>query len=104
MNTQETIQRKLHEGMPLSHLSIENESHMHNVPPDSESHFRLVVVTENFTGLNLVARHRTVNKLLKEELSGSIHALALHTFTPEEWQQRGETASASPACRGGSSA
>ncbi len=104
MQIQTTIERKLQQGMPVNHLSVENESHMHNVPADSETHFRVVIVSEGFSDKNLVARHRTVNKLLADELKGGVHALALHTFTPEEWQKRGASANASPACRGGSSA
>jgi BolA protein len=46
-----------------------------------------------------VARHRLVNKILAEELD-VIHALALHTMTPQEWQQKG-AAPQSPPCMGG---
>lgn len=102
MNTQDTIHKKLSNGLPNIHLDIQNESHMHNVPPDSESHFRVVVVSDQFSDMKLLARHRTINKLLEQELSGSIHALALHTYTPEEWKLRGESATASPECKGGS--
>jgi len=49
----------------------------------------------------LVARHRMVNKVLEEELKGSIHALALHTMTMEEWFEKGKAAE-SPPCEGGS--
>lgn len=101
MSTQEIIQQKICTELSNIHLDIQNESHMHNVPSGSESHFRVVVVSEEFADMNLLTRHRTINKILKEELSGSIHALALHTFTPQEWQQRGESATNSPECRGG---
>lgn len=102
MSTQTTIEQKLTSALVHSHLDIQNESHMHNVPPGSESHFRVVVVSDEFAELKLLARHRKINAILKDELAGSIHALALHTFTPDEWQKRGESASSSPECRGGS--
>ena len=102
MSTQDIIQQKLGSGLAYSHLDIQNESHMHNVPPGSESHFRVVVVSEEFAELKLLARHRRINAILKDELAGSVHALALHTFTPDEWQERGESATPSPECRGGS--
>lgn len=102
MSTQDIIEQKLSSALAHSHLDIKNESHMHNVPPDSESHFRVVVVSEEFEALKLLARHRKINAILKEELAGSIHALALHTYTPDEWQKRGESANSSPECRGGS--
>jgi len=104
MTTEQLIHQKLSTGMDCSFLDISNESHMHNVPKDSESHFRVVIVSAQFSGKALLARHRSVNKLLADELAGSVHALALHTFTPDEWTERGETATPSPACKGGSSA
>ena len=102
MTTQETIEAKVSAGLNCSFLDLTNESHLHNVPPGSESHFRLVVVSNEFDAKTLISRHRTVNKLLQEELEGSVHALALHTFTTEEWQKRGESAQQSPDCMGGS--
>ena len=102
MTTQDTIEQKVSAGLDCTLVNLTNESHMHNVPPGSESHFRLVVVSEAFDSLNLVARHRTINKLLQEELAGPVHALALHTYTPAEWQERQQQAPDSPDCLGGS--
>lgn len=98
---QERIRERLTAGLACSHLEIDNESHKHRVPPGSESHFRLVIVSEDFGGHRLVARHRLVNRLLREELAGQVHALALHTFTEAEWRQRHGDAPMSPPCRGG---
>ena len=103
MSVQTLIQSKIETALRPSVLEVENESHMHSGPA-AESHFRLVIVSENFASKNLLARHRIINKLLAEELSTGVHALAMHTFTPEEWTERGETAATSPACRGGSAA
>lgn len=83
------------------HLDVINESDQHNVPPGSESHFKLVIVSDTFEGQGLVARHRSVNKLLGAQLEGPVHALGLHTHTAEEWAARGGTVPASPPCRGG---
>ncbi|GAA3536793.1 BolA family protein [Zobellella aerophila] len=102
MSIQTTIEQKINQAFAPEHMELINESHMHNVAPGSETHFKLVLVTEQFVGLRLLARHRAVNQLLAEELAGGVHALALHTLTPAEWQARGGVP-ASPACRGGSS-
>lgn len=75
---------------------------MHNVPPGSESHFKVTVVSSEFNEKMLVARHRMVNKLLTDELAGSLHALSLHTLTPEEWQEKNGEIRKSPPCMGGS--
>lgn len=82
-------------------MEVENESHMHNVPPDSETHFKITLVSETFAGLMPVKRHQTVYALLADELSGPVHALALHLYTPEEWQKRQGSRPDSPHCRGG---
>jgi len=100
MNRQETITQKLTQAFSPEHLEVINESHMHNVPEGSESHFKVVLVSDAFKGKLPVARHRMVNKILEDELNGKIHALALHTKTMEEWFEKGN-APESPPCLGG---
>jgi BolA protein len=102
MTTQETIQQKLQTAFSPMHLEVINESDNHNVPAGSESHFKVVLVSKAFEGESLVARHRQVNKLLADELQGGVHALALHTMTPEDWFNQGGTVRQSPECLGGS--
>ncbi|MEP5766625.1 MAG: BolA/IbaG family iron-sulfur metabolism protein [Halieaceae bacterium] len=104
MNIQPSIEQKLVNALTPSHLEVLNESNQHNVPPNSETHFKLVIVAAGFTGQRQVARHQSVYKLLAEELAGPVHALALHTYSPEEWAQRQAAAPDSPACLGGSKA
>ncbi|MCJ2377804.1 transcriptional regulator BolA [Vibrio sp. ZSDZ34] len=98
---QQLIEQKLHQAFHPLYLDVRNESYMHNVPPGSESHFKVVVVSELFEGERLISRHRKVNGVLADELSNSIHALAIHTYTPEEWSKENEFAPASPKCAGG---
>lgn len=98
MNQQDTITEKLQQAFSPEHLEVINESHMHSGPA-TESHFKVVIVCDDFKGKMLLARHRLVNKVLEEELSGGIHALALHTMTMEEWFEKGQ-APASPPCAG----
>ena len=86
---------------PLVHLDIINESYMHNVPKGSETHFKVVLVTEKFKPMkNLIARHRAVNEVLAEELSGGVHALSIIAKTPEQWENSNQV-EPSPKCRGG---
>ncbi len=98
---QEIIETKLHNALNPSYLSVVNESYMHNVPPGSESHFKVVVVSEGFSGERLIMRHRKVNKLLEDELENHIHALAIHTYTDSEWKMVRDGAPESPLCMGG---
>ena len=101
MKIQNTITEKLKASLDPSHLYVENESNNHNVPPGSESHFKVTVVSEQFEGKRLIQRHRAVNACLSEELANDIHALAIHTYTAAEWQEQG-VSPASPDCMGGS--
>lgn len=96
-----TIRTKLSDTLKPDHLEVHNESHMHAVPPGSESHFRVLVVSSRFEGLPLIQRHRLVNEALKEELSSCVHALAIQAKTPEQWKSN-PTLAQSPQCLGGS--
>ena len=100
MKVQQQIQLKLDHAFKPMHLHVENESHMHNVPEGSESHFKVILVTHEFDGLNKVKQHQAVYKVLVEELAGAVHALALHTFTPQAWSET-NSAPDSPNCMGG---
>ncbi|MEM7170240.1 MAG: BolA family protein [Pseudomonadota bacterium] len=102
MSVQNAIECKIRDAIAPQHLEIRNESHMHAVPPGSESHFKLIIVSEGFAGKALVRRHQSINALLSEELNGPIHALSMETLTPEEWQARSGQTLTSPDCRGGS--
>jgi BolA protein len=103
MSVQETIESKLADAIELKHLEVINESGNHNVPPGSESHFKVVLVADEFEGTRLVGRHRRVNQVLADELAEQVHALAIHTYTEDEWRSRNGDAPMSPPCMGGSS-
>ncbi|AFU97608.1 BolA family protein [Simiduia agarivorans] len=99
MTKQQRLIDSLTAAFSPSHLQVANESHMHNVPPGSESHFKVQMVSEKFSGKRPVQQHQMVYAALGS-LMQEIHALALHTWAPEQWA--GEQAAASPQCLGGS--
>ncbi|WP_297189390.1 BolA/IbaG family iron-sulfur metabolism protein [uncultured Porticoccus sp.] len=99
MQVQQTIENKLTAAFTPDFLQVLNESDMHAVPADSETHFKLVIVSDLFEGMRAVQRHQRVYQLLSAELAGGVHALALHIFTPDEWREQ-ESAPSSPACMG----
>lgn len=96
MSTDAQIRDKL-VSLNASHIEVINESHMH-AGPATDSHFKLVLVSDVFDGKRAVQRHQLIYGLLKEELAGPVHALSLHPYTPQEWQ----TAAVpdSPNCQG----
>lgn len=103
MRIQTAIESKLRGALQPLHLEVVNESHLHSVPPGSESHFKVIIVSEQFTGLSLIEQQRLVNQVLADELRGGVHALAMKTLTPQKWQAAGQQAALqTPLCHGGS--
>jgi len=87
-SARDLIERKLAEGLSPLHLEIVDESRHHAGHSGARSgagHFAVTVVSAAFTGLDTLARHRLVYRILAEEMRTTIHALALATLSPEEW-------------------
>ncbi len=102
--TQQAIEAKLITAFAPIALEVKNESYMHSVPPGSESHFKVVVVSDEFVGKNPVARHRAVNQALAAEIAAGLHALSIEARTPDEWERLCGRTIDSPKCLGGSKA
>jgi len=100
MDRRERITETLHSKMSPLVLEVENESHGHNVPKGSETHFKVVIVASAFEGKSPVARHKLVYAALGEELAKGLHALAITARTPAEWDAA-PAANESPRCHGG---
>ena len=95
------VKKKLLDKFIPSHLEIINESYMHSVPKGSETHFKVVVISDLFKGQNLLQRHRNIQECLQEEMKGGVHALSIVAKTEEDWTKN-NTIAKSPACLGGS--
>ncbi|XP_050430678.1 DNA-binding transcriptional regulator BolA [Adelges cooleyi] len=96
----ENIMRlKLQNRLKPKVLQLLNESYMHNVPNGSETHFKVVIVSDEFEGMPLIKRHRLVNEILADELKSGVHALSIVAKAPEQWKD--EPVESSPNCRGG---
>jgi len=101
MSFQITIENKVQQALQPTFLDVENESHRHSGPA-TESHFKLTVVSEQFSNKTPVKRHQQIYSLLSDELNAGVHALALHLYTDAEWDTKNQQAPNSPDCRGGS--
>jgi BolA protein len=88
MSLESRMREKLLIGLKPTRLDVVNESHQHaghaSSPGTGESHFRVLIVSGDFTGKSRVERHRIVNELLKDELRDGVHALAIKALAPEE--------------------
>uniref|UniRef100_A0A7S0NV24 BolA-like protein n=1 Tax=Calcidiscus leptoporus TaxID=127549 RepID=A0A7S0NV24_9EUKA len=98
----DAVRTKLAARFAPAHLDVINESHAHNVPRGSETHFKVIVVSDAFASQPLIGRHRLVNATLEEELAGPIHALSIVAKTPEQWERAHGEVPKSPVCMGGS--
>lgn len=104
MIIQKSIEQKLAGQLSPSYCQVLNESHMHSVPVNSETHFKVIVVSEIFDGKSRVARHQLINGILAEEIAGPVHALSIQAHTDEEWQKRAGAVLDSPDCMGANKA
>jgi BolA protein len=102
MTRRDAIHDKLVAAFAPAVLEVIDESGNHSVPAGSESHFKVVIVSEAFAERLPLARHRAVNAVLADELRAGLHALSIAAYTPEQWLARGGHVPPSPPCLGGS--
>ncbi|XP_053699050.1 bolA-like protein DDB_G0274169 [Sabethes cyaneus] len=106
MSTQlKPVENAIREGLTSNlkpvHLEVVNESYMHNVPKEAETHFKVLIVSEQFEGVTLIKRHRLVNEIVRKKLEGNfVHALSIEAKTPAQWNETYKL-EPSPNCRGG---
>jgi len=74
-----TVKSLIALGMPAAEVTVEGADGVH---------FEALVIASEFAGMRPLQRHRRVYETLGSRLGGEIHALALKTFTPEEWAAR----------------
>ena len=98
MKTQNLLESRLKEGLDPLFLEVINESPQHNVPENSESHFRVLIVSKKFSGLSLIQRQRMVYRLIGDQIRDKIHAFSQQTLSPKEFKSRGGLLPASPPC------
>ena len=98
MSIEGKIRQKLESHLNISLLEVVNESFNHQAPEGAETHFRVLIVSNDFKGLGVVQRHQKVYQILKDELNGPVHAFSQKTMTPEEWASVSAPVSPSPPC------
>ena len=86
----EALEARLREALEATHVEVEDESHLHAGHAgarDGGGHYRAVIVSEKFAGLNRVQAQQLVYGVVDDWMGGEIHALSMKTFTPEKWDQ-----------------
>jgi acid stress-induced BolA-like protein IbaG/YrbA len=73
----DTIRDLIEAGLPDSEAHVEGDG----------AHFNAVVVCPAFTGKSRLQKQQMVYDTVKPQLlDGSLHALSIKAFSPEEWE------------------
>lgn len=78
----EKIQKLIETALPNSEVVVQDMTGMGD-------HFQALVISPQFEGKTMVEQHQLVYQALGEHMREAIHALALKTFTPEQWKAEG---------------
>lgn len=101
MSRKEDIEQAITKSLSPIYLNVENESRNHHVPEGSETHFKVIAVSEQFNDLSRIARHRLINQLLSKEFDSGLHALSMHLYNSTEWDKKNKSVLDSPSCKDG---
>ena len=90
MTTADRLAADLRRSLAAEHVEVVDQSARHRGHAGAleGGHYDAVIVSAAFAGLDQVARHRAVYAALGDLRERRVHALALKTFTPEEWRTR----------------
>jgi BolA family transcriptional regulator, general stress-responsive regulator len=86
LNVPQLIHERLAVLAPES-LTVEDESAQHAGHEGARSgggHYRLVIVSPQFSGQPLQVRHRMIYQALQPMMQKDIHALAIQAYAPDE--------------------
>ncbi|MVW72651.1 MULTISPECIES: BolA family protein [unclassified Bordetella] len=78
--TPEQVRQYIADGLSCEHLDVQGDG----------SHFDAVIVSREFEGKRLIARHQLVYAALGDRMKAEIHALSMRTMTPEEYAKAGQ--------------
>lgn len=79
------IKNILTKSINCNFLNIENESHNHSAK-SSQSHFKVVIVSDDFLTMPMLKRHRFINELLAD-IYKKVHALSIRSYDINQWQK-----------------
>ena len=80
--TPEWIAGRIKTTIPNTNIKINNTTNTNN-------HFKTHIISATFAGVPMVRQHQAVYAPLKDVLAtGELHALALKTYSPEQWANK----------------
>ena len=84
--TRKRIEERLRKELDPLRIEIEDETWKHegHAASGGGGHFKLLVVSDRFSGLSLISRNRLVFDMLKDLMQTDIHALSVKARTVQE--------------------
>lgn len=79
------IEKKIQKKIKVSYLKIYNMSFMHPKLKNNNSHFKIIIVSQDFLKINILRRHQIIYNILTKELKKVIHGIEIFTYTKKEW-------------------
>ncbi|MCM2327458.1 MAG: BolA/IbaG family iron-sulfur metabolism protein [Lysobacter sp.] len=79
MADRKSIEEAIRGAIDCSHVDVRG---------DDGVHFEALIVSPAFAGVNRVRRHQMVYAALGDRMREEVHALSMHTLSPEEWASR----------------
>jgi BolA protein len=87
-STREIMAAKLAAAFSPADLDVIDESHLHEGHaghrPGGQTHFRVRIIADAFSGKSRIDRHRMINAVLDADLKAGVHALAIQAKAPGE--------------------
>ncbi len=90
------IHDAIEHGLDATHVQVIDHSAAHTGHAGAEAgggHYEVVVVSEKFEGVSRLAAQRLVYSALGDLMAAEIHALTMHTYTPDKWRERADAGS-----------
>ena len=89
MEIKSEIEKRLKEKIDLFHFEIKDFTgrHLKHKLNEGGFHLETVIVSDDFTDLSLIKRHRMVYDAMGELMKHEIHALSMKTLTKSEWSK-----------------
>lgn len=78
----EQVESLLTQAFPGETVQVEN-------PQGDGEHYQVLIVSGQFQNKSMVEQHQMVYAALGGAMHSKIHAMALRTYTPEQWAKRG---------------
>jgi len=76
----EIVKKLIVDGLPGAEVQVNG---------DDGVHFEAIVISDAFAGKDMLEQHRMVYDILGARLQeGEIHALALRTYSRQQWDER----------------